>query len=284
MSFLSWNFQGLGWPQDLTIQRLRELHQYQFPEILFLMETKKCRNIVVDLQVWLDYEREHTVNPIGYSGGLAILWKKNVNLCIKSADKNVVDCYVKFGDSSFFLTCVYGEPAADGKSLVWDKITKLGLGRSEAWSLVGDFNEILSNDEKSGGPRRPEASFKFFAGMLSACDMEELTSKGNIFTWAGQRWKKYVQCCLDRCFGNKAWHTRFPNSNQTFLDKRGSDHRPVLVNLRESPAIKRGQFRFDRRLLHHPDAVKEVETAWRKNTERSSVGFKTRKCRKVMSE
>lgn len=184
----------------MTIQRLRELRQYQFPEILFLMETKKCRNVVVDLQVWLGYERVHTVNPIGYSGGLAILWKKNVNLCIKSSDKNIIDCFVKFGDSEFFLSCVYGEPAVDGRSVIWERLIRMGLGRSKAWCIIGDFNEILCNDEKIGGPRRSDSSFKPFAEMLSLCEMEELSSKGNRFTWSGTRWKQYIQCCLEQKF------------------------------------------------------------------------------------
>lgn len=244
---------------------------------------QKCRNVVVDLQVWLGYEHVHTVNPIGYSGGLAILWKKSVNICIKSSDINVVDCLVKFGEVSFFLSCVYGEPANDGKSIVWKRLIRLGLGRFEPWAIVGDFNEILNNDEKSGGPRRPESSFQYFAEMLNLSEMGELSSKGDRFTWGGRRWTKYIRCYLDRCFGNKAWMASFPASHQTFLAKRGSDHRPVLVNLKASSETHKSQFRFDRRLLHHPDAKSDVVKAWRSNGPGTSVAKHLQKCRKVMS-
>lgn len=76
------------------------------------------------------------------------------------------------GDSSFFLSCVYGEPAHDGKSVVWNRLTSLGATRSAPWSIVGDFNEILNNDEKIGGPRRAESTFAPFADMLNSCGME----------------------------------------------------------------------------------------------------------------
>lgn len=130
---------------------------------------------------------------------------------------------------------------------------------------------------------RPEGSFKFFADMLTVCNMKELTSKGDGFTWGGMRWKKLIQCCLDRCFGNKAWREIFPGSNQTFLEKRGSDHRPVWVNLHASPELQRGQFRFDKRLLHHPDAKREVEGAWRSLMTNASVAVIIRNCRSIMS-
>ncbi|KAJ4881718.1 Endonuclease/exonuclease/phosphatase protein [Raphanus sativus] len=74
------------------------------------------------------------------------------------------------------------KPAHDGKSIVWERLSRLGVQRSEPWCIVGDFNEILNNDEKCGGPKRSPASFKPFADMLSVCGMEELASKGNRFT------------------------------------------------------------------------------------------------------
>lgn len=157
MSIWSWNCQGLGRPQDLTIQRLREMRQHHFPEILFLMETKNCRNVVVDLQVWLGYDRIHVENPRGLSGGLAILWKKSINIEFKFSDKNMIDCLVQFGDLSFFLSCIYGEPSTDGRSVVWERLNRIGVTRKEPWCLVGDFNELRNNSEKI---RRPSKIFR----------------------------------------------------------------------------------------------------------------------------
>lgn len=123
---------------------------------MFLMETKHCRNVLVDLKVWLGYDRVFTVNPRGLSGGLAVFWKSSIKLDIKFSDKNLIDMHVQFGDICFFLSCIYGEPAPEGKSKVWERLSRIGVNRKEKWCMIGDFNEILSNNEKLRGPARSE--------------------------------------------------------------------------------------------------------------------------------
>ena len=60
----------------MTIQRLMKMRQNLFPKILFLMETKNCRNLLVGLQVWLGYDGVFTINFVGLGRGLTLLWEK----------------------------------------------------------------------------------------------------------------------------------------------------------------------------------------------------------------
>lgn len=79
-----------------------ELRKKNFPELLFIMETMHSRNILVDIQEWLGYDRVFTVNHVGTCGGLALFWKKSTVVEIKFVDKNLMDFHVQLWESSFF--------------------------------------------------------------------------------------------------------------------------------------------------------------------------------------
>lgn len=128
-------------------------------------------------------------------------------------DKNLLDVQVRFGSYSFFVSCVYGDPSGNRKQYLWERLSRIGTNRRESWCMFGDFNDILHNGEKIGGPDRNDSVYGFFNDMIKTCDMKELPSTGNSFTWGGKRYDLYIQCKLDRCFANKEWFRMFPISN-----------------------------------------------------------------------
>ncbi|KAG7588745.1 Reverse transcriptase domain [Arabidopsis suecica] len=189
-----------------------------------------------------------------------------------NAKRTFPGCFIPHGDIEY-------------RSLLWERISTFGLQRKEAWCMIGDFNEILSNKEKLGGPLRLISSFRPFKDMLNDCGMHELGSTGNSFTWGGTRNYQWIQCKLDRCFGNPAWFEMFPNSHQWFLEKLGSDHRPVLVKFINDQELFRGQFRFDKRMADDPSLANVIHSSWNSeiSTGNHSSIFSIAECRRNIS-
>lgn len=69
------------------------------------------------------------------------------------------------------------------------------------------------------------------------------------------------------------------------MDKRGSDHRPVLIKLIEAHESYRGWFRFDRRFLELEGIRDNVANAWKRegNGGSDTVSSRLHSCRKALS-
>lgn len=81
---------------------------------------------------------------------------------------------------------------------MWDYFTDLASIRA----ATGDFNDLIDNYEKDGGPQRAEGTFGDFSTFLSEGDLYDLRHSGNCFSWIGRRNEHLVKCRLDRALSN----------------------------------------------------------------------------------
>lgn len=123
----------------MTIPRLRELMKTVSPDIIFLMETKNHDDFVLSHFVSTDYIHHFTIPPNGLSRGLALLWKKEVELTILSSSPHFIDAKITYKNLIFYTSFIYGEPNQANRASFWDHISEIGVGRDPAWLLSGDF-------------------------------------------------------------------------------------------------------------------------------------------------
>ena len=55
----------------------------------------------------------------------------------------------------------------------------LASSRDSPWFVTGDFNDILNEEEKLGGPARPEGSFTDLRTFFSEGDLFDLRHSGD---------------------------------------------------------------------------------------------------------
>lgn len=129
-------------------------------------------------------------------------WKEDVHVDILYAFCNIIDTFVKSKKSSFYVSFIYGTPKKEDRPAFWNKLMELGTSRAEAWLLTGDFNDLLDNEEKVGGPLRWEGSFLAFRSFVTQTGLWDLPHAGNHLSWRGTRHSHFIQSCLDRAMAN----------------------------------------------------------------------------------
>lgn len=196
------------------------------------------------------------------SGGLFLTWKPDIKLTVLKATKNFIDTKITHKGVSFHTTFVYGEPDHSKRLAVWNEITKLQTTQGEPWFLTGDFNEIVDNSEKCGGPERPEGTFCAFRTFLSQNDLFDLKHSGSFLSWRGQRHTHLVQCRLDRSISNSEWIELFPSCRSNYLKYEGSDHRPLISYLDATKRKGTKLFRYDRRLRENLEVKQIINDVW----------------------
>ena len=292
MTTLSWNCRGLS--SNLTVRRIEEMCHEHLPDFLFLLETKNSSDHVEAVTRSLGYDHKFLVNPVGLSGGLALFWKQSFQVEVLSSSNRMIDTKVKAGNIDCFMTFVYGDPVRQRRHEVWNVLKTIGLSRNGGWGLISDFNEIMNGHEKLSGPDSIESSFYQFRSMARSCRIKEIPSSGERLSWAGVREvitngvkeNVWIQCRLDRAFGNAEWFRIFPRSHVRYLERLGSDHRPIFMSMSAQTQQRRGRFIFDKRWSSQPAVNEIIKKQWKPvvRPEGHDVSSVISSCRKKLAK
>ncbi|XP_043705870.1 uncharacterized protein LOC122655670 [Telopea speciosissima] len=253
MEILSWNCRGLG--RKPTICSLNYLSRMEEAEIIFLMETK-CQSARIEgIRRKLKLQSCFNVDSKGASGGLALLWKANINIWVLASGPHFIDSKVSLDNGSFFyMTAVYGSPIKEKRQQVWEDIIALSMGRNEDWICYGDFNSFLSWHEKEGGDRSGKGDIAIFRHMVDTCELLELESHGPAFTWNNKRkGAANIRIKLDRAFSNLAWRRTYSEAVVFVKATVNSDHAPLIIDTEGGKAKGVRPFSFESMWFRHPD-------------------------------
>ncbi|XVE84538.1 hypothetical protein DITRI_Ditri17bG0021200 [Diplodiscus trichospermus] len=89
------------------------------------------------------------VDAIGSSGGLAMFWKEDVVLTLRSFSRNYIDMEVigNNEEEEWRLTGFYGEPNQTRRGESWNTLRLLASQSFLPWICFGDF-ELLWDSKK----------------------------------------------------------------------------------------------------------------------------------------
>jgi len=273
MNMLSWNCRGLGNPR--TVLDLFQMVKDKKPSFVFLIKTLCSKQCMEWIRVKLGFAGCFVVDPVGRSGGLALLWRLAGTLEIFNFSCRHINAIVQANLETpcWKLTCFYGHLVSCRRAESWALLNHLKSFNPVAWLCVGDFNEILEHSEKEGGALRREVQMDGFRNALDECQLGDLGYHGSRFTWSNRRSDAmFTKERLDRAVANQGWCTLFQDITVNILAARASGHNPVQVcfsvHQPERHSYKR-HFKFEESWTKDSEWLKVLKSAW----EGETLGF-----------
>jgi exonuclease III len=156
MKIVTWNIRGLN---GISKQRtLRDCIRVENPDILLLQETKCVGEEAEDIfwRCWRVCDSIH-MDSNGVAGGLEILWNPTtviIDQPFSTVGMLMTHFKVIGSTKEGMITNAYGPQSAQDKELFLKRIATIkALLGSSNWLLGGDFNIILTLEEKTGGTK-----------------------------------------------------------------------------------------------------------------------------------
>jgi len=141
---------GIG--ESRSVRALHDLVRRWNPKIVFLIETKSRKNRMERIKNIIGFANGLIVPSVGRSGGISLLWTREINLEVKSYTRFHIDTIILEPNSDYKWRLIgfYGHLETHKRYESWHLLAFLNNQFQRPWLCFGDFNEILSMDEKFG--------------------------------------------------------------------------------------------------------------------------------------
>ena len=182
MNILSWNIRGAVNVAGRRV--MRELANKHHLDIVIIIEPH-CQFAKVS-RFWdkMGFSPMAISEANGHSDGIWVLGLKGgVHFSVLDIFPQVVSLKIGEGANAWICSAVYGCPIPSHRDELWDHLVVLRQNFSLPWMLMGDFNEIILPHELKGGVFSFRRARKF-AEVLDACNLMDVGSTGNLFTWS----------------------------------------------------------------------------------------------------
>ncbi|XP_074265584.1 uncharacterized protein LOC141588024 [Silene latifolia] len=113
-------------------------------------------------------------------------------------------------NARFHVTMVYAFNGSNERQSLWANLSRLANNISGPWAIGGDFNCVLTEDERVGGSfSRQDADD--FRQCLHQCEVIDSPAMGALYTWNNKQCPAdRVYSRLDRFLVNQEWLNDYP--------------------------------------------------------------------------
>ncbi|PKA63449.1 hypothetical protein AXF42_Ash005344 [Apostasia shenzhenica] len=113
-------------------------------------------------------------------------------------------------------------------------------------------------EERIGGNLPNFHAMNDFNNAIMEAGLEDAEYSGNPYTWSNSRLSERI----DRAFINNVWISHFNDTVISHLDRIGSDHAPILIEVKDNNYKGKPSFRFQNMWCKHKDFLEVVRNSW----------------------
>jgi hypothetical protein len=224
------------------------------------------------LRLALGFSHGLGVGSFGRGGGLALLWKEEVEIRLQSLDKLYIDVAVLDPVTTadkWRFTGFYGESRRELRYRSWDCLKLLNDSSSLPWLCAGDFNETLHASEQFGSAGRTEWQMEGFREAVSIGGFSDLGFIGLPYTWDNcQDGDHNIKVRLDMGFATNSFLDLYREVKVWNVQTTVSDHSCLVIECLEHSSSwrrKKKNFRYENMWQRDPSYMALIRDSWDQN-------------------
>lgn len=123
------------------------------------------------------------------AGRIWLCWKPTVGIvrCIDIHEQSITVEVTKSSGTVLIVTMVYASTDGAKRRELWNNLVRLSSGINIPWIVLGDFNSILSSQERVGGGDVRPHHFADFLDCVTIAGLTDMRYKGNFLTWSNRQ-------------------------------------------------------------------------------------------------
>ncbi|XP_059315426.1 uncharacterized protein LOC132066044 [Lycium ferocissimum] len=221
---LFWNIRSVN--TQKSFERLIDLKRRHHYSIIGLMEPFQDPIAIEEYRRKLGYQN----CKVNCSGKIWIFWTDEwLGVVISESEQQVTLQLTHSSlNQSVLVSVVYAKCARDEREELWEAMVELANQHDLPWIIGGDFNVIVSDEEKQGGLPVSSNETLDFSTCIQSCGLIDVGFTGSKFTWwNGRTEEECIFKRLDRILVNQQVLDIMPSTAVTHLIRHGSDHAPL---------------------------------------------------------
>lgn len=224
---LIWNIRGIG--NNKSIRCIKSHLRINCVQLACIIEPKVAMEKMDPIRQRLQFDSVVANNDD--NAKIWLFWNNCLDVQILQRNEQFITIQLQNGGGGeFIITFVYASCDRSVRRTLYQELQQFGGYLQKPWMLGGDFNAILSPEEKKGGTMGFINSLIEFQEFVARAGLLDAGYSGNPFTWTNnQKGARNVKARLDRILHNDKWVEEFPTFTVQHLIREPSDHCPLIV-------------------------------------------------------